>query len=40
MVRHMRDLAYLDVGNDRRDGLRICYGMMRQSHERGQVAEE
>jgi hypothetical protein len=36
LIQHMRDFAWLDVGNDRRDGPRVLYGMMRKGYERGE----
>jgi hypothetical protein len=40
MIQRMRNLAYLDVGNDRRHDARIWYGMTRRSGERGELTAE
>jgi hypothetical protein len=40
MIRQMRNLAWLDVGNDQRDGPRIWYEMTRHSYERGELTVE
>jgi hypothetical protein len=40
MIQRMRNLAWLDVGNDQRDGPRIWYEMTRHSYERGEYTAE
>jgi hypothetical protein len=40
MVQQMRNLAWLDVGNDQRDGPRIWYELTRHSYERGELTAD
>jgi hypothetical protein len=40
MIQRMRNLAWLDVGNDRRDGPRIWYEMTRRSFDRGELTAD
>jgi hypothetical protein len=40
MIQRMRNLAYLDVGNDQRDGPRSWYELTRHSYERGELTPD